>query len=126
MLRDRSGKSACNGKIAKGEREREIEIEREREANIKYIRENEGQSHIRIDLLRIHPSRHSTSPVNHPPFLDRKTPAKSYDSPTLAAQSCIYGQAHIYTHLLYLLTRIHKNTHIHAYIQVPTHSSRYT
>lgn len=42
----------------------------------------------------------SSSHVNHhPPFLDHKIPAKSYGSPTLTAQSCIYGQTHIYTHL---------------------------
>lgn len=61
--------------------------------------------------------------VNHPPFLDRKTPAKSYDSPTLAAQSCIYGQAHIYTHLR---TYTYTKKHTHIYIYTHAHSFRYT
>jgi len=63
------------------------------------------------------------SHVNHPPFLDRKTPVKSYDYPMLAAQSCIYGQAHIYTHLrtyFYTYRNIHTLTHTHV------HSFRYT
>lgn len=70
-------------------------------------------------------STHSAIPppffhVNHLPFLDRKTPSKSYDSP-LAAQSCIYGQAHVYTHLRTYL-HVHKNIYIYTRIYIRWHT----
>jgi len=50
--------------------------------------------------------------VNHPPFLDRKTPTESYDSPTLA-DTITDRRTHVHIHM-HLRLRINTHTRVRA------------